>query len=164
MTKVYTKDQLRAIDAIINKRPRYMNVDQKLIYNDRNVVLSDNTLLVLQAPIWNTGTEFDVGRLIKSNETRDCVTVFNVSTERTHYLGEWNYCKLADDAFFNPKILKRAFRAMKYLEEDVTLHYSVDSKTQQKYCRCMTFRTKYGFALVMACRVKDESELHEVTR
>ena len=72
------------------------------------------------------------------------------------------FCKLADDAFFDPKVLKRAFRAMKYRDEMVTLHYTIDQRTQQRYCRCLTFRTKYGYALVMACRVKDESNLNTI--
>lgn len=161
-TVAYTQDQLRAIDTIINKRPSYMTCDRKVICDKHNVVFSDTTLLVLYNSIWSTGTEFDVGRLIKSNETRDCVTVSNVSAERIHYCGKQDFCKLADDAFFDPKVLKRAFRAMKYRDEDVTLHYTIDQRTQQRYCRCLTFRTMYGYAMVMACRVKDESVLHEV--
>ena len=161
-TVKYTNDQLRAIDTIINQRASYMTCDRKLICDKHNVVLSDTTLLVLYNPIWSTGAEFDVNRLIHDNETRDCVTISNVSAERTHYLGEWNYCKLADDAFFDPKVLKRAFRAMKYRDENVTLHYTVDRRTQQRYCRCLTFRTKYGYALVMAVRVREEGDLNAV--
>lgn len=162
MTEVYTKDQQKAIDTIINQRPSYMTCDRHLFCDKHNLVLSDTTLIVLQEPLWKTGTEFDVGKLIQSNETRDNVTVFNVSAERTHYLGAWNYCKFADEAFFDPKVLKRAFRAMKYRYEDVTLHYTIDQRTQQRYCRCLTFRTKYGYAMVMACGVTDESALHTV--
>lgn len=161
-TVKYTNDQLRAIDTIINKRPSYMTCDRKLICDKHNVVLSDTTLLVLCKPIWSTGTEFDANNLIRSNETRDCVTVSNVSAERTHYHGKYNYCKVAEDAFFDPTVLKRAFRAMKYRDENITLHYTVDQRTQQRYCRCLTFWTKYGYAMVMACRVKDESNLNEV--
>lgn len=139
-----------------------MTCDRQLFSDGHNVVLSDTTLLVLYAPIWSTGKEFDVGRLIQSNETRECITVYNVSAERTHYLGPWNYCKLAEDAFFDPKVLKRAFRAMKYRDEEVTLHYTVDQRTQQRYCKCLTFRTKYGYALVMAVRVREEEDLNEV--
>lgn len=163
-TVKYTKDQLSAINTILNQRPPYMTTDWKLVYKKRNVVLSDTTLLVLYKPIWNTGTEFNANRLIHDNETRDCITVYNVSAERTHYHGKYNYCKVADDAFFNPKVLKRAFRAMKYRDENVTLHYTVDQRTQQRYCRCLTFWTKYGYAMVMAVRVRDESDLNEVER
>lgn len=159
---VYTQDQLKAIDTIINRRPPYMTCDRQLIGDKHNVVLSDTTLLVLQEPVWSTGKEFDVGKLIKSNETPDTETVHHVSSERTHYHGNYNYCKFAEDAFFDPKVLKRAFRAMKYRDDIVTLHYSVDQRTQQRYCRCLTFRTKYGYALVMAVWVKDESELNPV--
>lgn len=162
MTVKYTKDQLKAINTILNLRQPYMTCDRQLFCDKHNVVLSDTTLLVLQEPVWSTGEEFDVSRLIKSNETPDTETVVNVSSERTHYLGPWNYCKLADDAFFDPKVLERAFRAMKYRDEIVTLHYKVDQRTQQRYCRCLTFRTKYGYALVMAVRVRDESELNTV--
>lgn len=161
-TVKYTNDQLSAINTILNQRPPYMTCDRKLICDKHNMVLSDTTLLVLYNPIWSTGTEFDVGRLIKSNETPDTETVLYVSSERTHYLGKYNYCKVADDAFFDPKVLKRAFRAMKYRDEIVNLHYSVDQRTQQRYCHCMTFRTKYGYAMVMAVRVRDESTLREV--
>lgn len=162
MTEVYTKDQLKAIDTILNQRPSYMTCDRHLFGDKHNVVLSDTTLLVLQEPLWSTGKEFDVDKLIHNNETRDTVSVYGVSAERTHYHCGNNFCKLADDAFFDPKVLKRAFRAMKYRDEDVTLHYTIDQRTLQRYCRCMTFRTKYGYALVMACRVKDESTLHTV--
>lgn len=162
MMSVYTNDQIKAINTILNLRPPYMTCDRQLICDKHNVVLSDTTLLVLQEPVWNTGKEFDIAKLIKSNETPDTETVHHVSSERTHYLGQWNYCKVADDAFFDPKVLKRAFRAMKYRDEDVTLHYTIDQRTQQRYCRCLMFRTKYGYALVMACRVKDESELNTV--
>lgn len=158
----YTKDQQKAIDTIINKRPSYMTCDRQLFCDKHNLVLSDTTLLVLHEPIWNTGKEFDVGRLIKSNETPDTETVLHVSSERTHYCDKYNYCKVAEDAFFDPKVLKRAFRAMKYRDENITLHYSVDQRTQQRYCHCMTFRTKYGYAMVMAVRVRDESTLQEV--
>lgn len=161
-TVAYTQDQLRAIDTIINCRPPYMSVDRKLFHKGRNVVLSDTTLLVLYKPIWSIGTEFDANKVIHDNETRDCVTISNVSAERTHYLGEWNYCKLAEDAFFNPKVLKRAFRAMKYRDENVTLHYKVDQRTLQRYCRCLTFWTKYGYALVMAVRVREDGDLNAV--
>lgn len=161
-TLKYTKDQLRAIDTIINQRPPYMTCDRQLFCDKRNVVLSDTTLLVLQKPLWNTGKEFDVNRLIQSNESRDTVSVQGVSTERTHYYCGYDYCKLADDAFFDPKVLKRAFRAMKYRDEGITLHYTIDQRTQQRYCRCLTFRTDYGYALVMACRIKDESVLNTV--
>lgn len=157
-----TKDQQKAIDTIINKRPSYMTCDRHLFSDKHNVVLSDTTLLVLQEPLWSTGKEFDVGKLIQSNETRDTVSVQGVSAERTHYHGKYNYCKVAEDAFFDPKVLKRAFRAMKYRDENITLHYTVDQRTQQRYCRCMTFWTKYGYAMVMAVRVKDESTLQEV--
>lgn len=158
---VYTQDQLKAIDTIINRRPPYMTCDRQLICDKHNVVLSDTTLLVLQEPVWSTGKEFDVGKLIKSNETPDTETVHHVSSERTHYHGKYNYCKVAEDAFFDPKVLKRAFRAMKYRDQDVTLHYTVDQRTQQRYCRCATFRTNYGYAMVMAVRVKNESTLQE---
>lgn len=161
-TVMYTKDQQKAIDTIINQRPSYMTCDKRLFCDKHNVVLSDTTLLVLQEPIWKTGTEFDAGRLIQSNESRDTVSVQGVSTERTHYWCRKDYCKLAEDAFFDPKVLKRAFRAMKYRGEEITLHYTIDQRTQQRYCKCLTFRTKYGYALVMACRIKDESALHEV--
>lgn len=160
----YTKDQLRAIDTILNQRPSYMTCDRHLFSDGHNVVLSDTTLLVLQEPLWNTGNEFDVSRLIKSNETRDNARVYGASTERTHYWCGNDYCKLAEDAFFNPKMLKRAFRAMKYRDEEITLHYTIDQRTQQRYCKCLTFRTDYGYALVMACRIKDESNLNEVER
>lgn len=163
-TLKYTKDQLKAIDTILNKRPSYLNCDRHLFSDGHNVVLSDTTLLVLQEPLWSTGKEFDVGRLINSNESRDNATVFNVSAERTHYWCGKDCCKLAEDAFFDPKVLKHAFRAMKYLGEEITLHYTVDRRTQQRYCKCLTFRTDYGYALVMACRIKDESALHEVTK
>lgn len=166
-TVKYTNDQLRAIDTIINQQPSYMTCDRKLICDKHNVVLSDTTLLVLYNPIWSTGAEFDVNKLIHDNEMLDCVTVYNVynvSAERTHYHGKYNYCKVAEDAFFDPKVLKRAFRAMKYRDENITLHYTVDQRTQQRYCRCLTFRTKYGYALVMAVRVRDESNLNEVKR
>lgn len=163
MSTTYTKDQQKAIDTIINQRPSYMTCDRHLFCDGHNVVLSDTTLLVLQEPIWKTGTEFDAGRLIQSNETRDNVSVQGVSTERTHYWYRMDYCKLAEDAFFDPTVLKRAFRAMKYRDEEVTLHYTIDQRTQQRYCKCLTFRTKYGYALVMACRIKDESVLHEVS-
>ena len=162
-TVAYTQDQLRAIDTIINKRASYMTCDRHLFGDKHNMVLSDTTLLVLQEPIWKIGRDFDVDKLIHNNETRDTVSVYGVSAERTHYLGPWNYCKLADDAFFDPKVLKRAFRAMKYRDEDVTLHYTIDQRTEQRYCKCLTFRTDYGYALVMACRIKDESVLHEVS-
>lgn len=161
-TLKYTKDQLRAIDTIISKRPSYMTCDRQLFCDGHNVVLSDTTLLVLQEPLWSTGKEFDVGRLIKSNESRDTVSVQGVSTERTHYWCGKDYCKLAEDAFFGPKVLKRAFRAMKYRGEEITLHYTVDRRTQQRYCKCLTFRTDYGYALVMACRIHDESNLNTV--
>lgn len=163
MTELYTKDQQKAIDTIINRRPSYMTCDRQLFSDKHNVVLSDTTLLVLQEPIWKIGRDFDAGRLIQSNETRDNVSVQGVSTERTHYWYRMDYCKLAEDAFFDPKVLKRAFRAMKYRDEDVTLHYTIDQRTQQRYCKCLTFRTDYGYALVMACRIKDESVLHEVS-
>lgn len=163
MTAMYTQDQLKAIDTIINRRPPYMTCDRHLFGDKHNVVLSDTTLLVLQEPLWSTGKEFDVGRLIQSNESQDTDTVSHVSAERTHYHGNYNYCKFAEDAFFDPTELKRAFRAMKYRDEDVTLHYTIDQRTQQRYCRCLTFRTKYGYAMVMACRIKDESVLHEVS-
>ena len=163
-TVAYTQDQLKAIDTIINRRPSYMTCARQLIGDKQNVVLSYTTLLVLQEPVWSTGTEFDIAKLIKSNETPDTETVHHVSSERTHYLGQWNYCKVADDAFFDPKVLKRAFRAMKYRDEDVTLHYTINQRTQQRYCRCLMFRTKYGYALVMAVRVKDESTLREETK
>lgn len=159
---VYTQDQLKAIDTIINRRLQYMTCDRQLIGDKHNVVLSNTTLLVLQEPVWSTGKEFDVGKLIKSNETPDTETVHHVSSERTHYHCGNDFCKLADDAFFDPKVLKRAFRAMKYRDDIVTLHYSVDQRTQQRYCRCLTFRTKYGYALVMACRIKEEGNLNEV--
>lgn len=162
MNVKYTKDQLKAIDTILNKRPSYMTCDRQLFCDKHNVVLSDTTLLVLQEPVWSTGKEFDVSRLIKSNETPDTETVHHVSSERTHYLGPRNYCKLADDAFFDQKVLKRAFRAMKYRDEIVTLHYKVDQRTQQRYCHHLTFRTKYGYALVMAVQVKDESNLNTI--
>lgn len=158
----YTQYQLKAIDTILNKRPSYVTCDRQLFSDKHNVVLSDTTLLVLQEPLWSTGKEFDVGRLIKSNESRDTVSVHGVSTERTHYWCGKYYCKLAEDAFFDPKVLKRAFRAMKYRDQDVTLHYTIDQRTQQRYCKCLTFRTDYGYALVMACRIKDESNLNEV--
>lgn len=164
-TVAYTQDQLRAIDTIINTRPPYMTADRELCYKGRNVVLSDTTLLVLYNPIWNTGTEFDANRLIHDNEMRDCITVYNVSAvsaERTHYHGKYNYCKVAENAFFDPKVMKRAFRAMKYRDENITLHYTVDQRTQQRYCRYMTFWTKYGYAMVMAVRVRDESNLNGV--
>nr|DAG51393.1 MAG TPA: hypothetical protein [Caudoviricetes sp.] len=162
MSTTYTKDQQKAIDTIINQRPSYMTCDRHLFSDKHNVVLSNTTLLVLQEPLWSTGKEFDVGRLIQSNETRDTVSVQGVSTERTHYWCRKDYCKLAEDAFFDPTVLKRAFRAMKYRGEEITLHYTIDQRTQQRYCKCLTFRTKYGYALVMACRIKDESALHEV--
>lgn len=161
-TVMYTKDQLRAIDTILNNRPSYMTCDRHLFSDKHNVVLSNTTLLVLQEPIWKTGTEFDAGKLIQSNETRDTVSVQGVSAEHTHYWYRMDYCKLAEDAFFDPTVLKRAFRAMKYRDEEVTLHYTIDQRTQQRYCKCLTFRTKYGYALVMACRIKDESVLHTV--
>lgn len=164
MICVYTKDQLSAINTILNQRPPYMTCDRQLFSDGHNVVLSNTTLLVLYNPIWSTGKEFDANRLIHDNETRDCVTVSNVSAERTHYCGKQDFCKLADDAFFDPKVLKRAFRAMKYRDENITLHYTVDQRTQQRYCRCLTFWTKYGYALVMAVRVRDESDLNEVKR
>lgn len=162
MTAMYTQDQLKAIDTILNQRPSYMTCDRNLFGDKHNVVLSDTTLLVLQESIWKIGRDFDVGKLIHNNETRDTVSVYGVSAERTHYHCGNDFCKLADDAFFDPKVLKRAFRAMKYRDEDVTLHYTIDQRTQQRYCRCLTFRTKYGYAMVMACRIKDESVLHEV--
>lgn len=162
MTEVYTKDQQKAISTILNKRPSYMTCDRQLFCDNHNVVLSDTTLLVLSKLLWSTGKEFDIGRLIKSNETRDTVSVKYVSTERTHYRYVKDYCKLAEDAFFDPKVLKRAFRAMKYRGEEVTLHYTIDHRTQQRYCKCLTFRTDYGYALVMACRIKDESNLNTV--
>lgn len=161
-TLEYTKDQLKAIDTIINQRPSYMNCDRHLFGDKHNVVLSDTILLVLQEPIWKIGRDFDVGKLIHNNETRDTVSVYGVSAERTHYWYRMNYCKFADDAFFDQKVLKRAFRAMKYRDEEVTLHYTIDQRTQQRYCKCLTFRTKYGYAMVMACRIKDESVLREV--
>lgn len=161
-TLKYTKDQQRAIDMILNKRPSYVTCDRQLFCDNHNVVLSDTTLIVLQEPIWKTGTEFDVGRLIQSNETRDTVSVQGVSAERTHYWCGKDYCKLAEDAFFDPKVLKRAFRAMKYRGEEITLHYTVDRRTQQRYCKSLTFRTDYGYALVMACRIHDESNLNTV--
>ena len=164
MPTTYTKDQQKAIDTILNKRPSYVTCDRQLFSDGHNIVLSDTTLLVLQEPLWSTGKEFDVGRLIKSNESRDNATVFNVSAERTHYWCGKYYCKLAEDAFFDPTVLKRAFRAMKYRGEEVTLHYTIDLRTQQRYCKCLTFRTDYGYALVMACRIKDESNLNEVER
>ncbi len=163
-TAMYTKDQLKAIDTILNQRPSYMTCDRHLFGDKHNVVLSDTTLLVLSKPLWSTGKEFDVGKLIQSNETRDNATVFNVSAERTHYRYGNYYCKLAEDAFFDPTVLKRAFRAMKYRGEEITLHYTIDQRTQQRYCKCLTFRTDYGYALVMACRVKDENTLQEETR
>lgn len=163
MTELYTKDQQKAIDTIINRRPSYMTCDRQLFSDKHNVVLSDTTLLVLQEPLWSTGKEFDVGRLIQSNESRDTDTVSHVSAERTHYWCGKYYCKLEEDAFFDPKVLKRALRAMKYRDEDVTLHYTIDQRTEQRYCKCLTFRTDYGYALVMACRIKDESVLHEVS-
>lgn len=161
---MYTKDQLEAINTIINKRPKYMNCPRQLLGDGKNVVFSDTTLLVLNEPIWKTGTGFEVGNLVYTNETRDTETVCNVSTERTHYDSGKDLCKLAEDAFFDPKVLKRAFRAMKYRDEDVMLHYTIDKRTQQRYCRCLTFRTKYGYALVMAVRVRDESTLKAVRR
>ena len=162
MPTTYTKDQQKAIDNIINQRPSYMTCDRQLFSDGHNVVLSDTTLIVLQKPLWSTGKEFDVGKLIQSNETQDTETVSHVSSERTHYQYGSDYCKLEEDAFFNPKVLKRAFRAMKYRDEDVTLHYTIDRRTQQRYCKCLTFRTDYGYALVMACRIKDESKLNTV--
>lgn len=162
MTEAYTKDQLRAIDTILNKRPSYMTCDRQLFSDGHNVVLSDTILLVLQKPLWSTGKDYDVSRVIKSNETQDNATVFNVSAERTHYWCGNDCCKIADDAFFSSKVLKRAFRAMKYRDEEITLHYTIDRRTQQRYCRCLTFRTKYGYALVMACRIHDESKLNAV--
>lgn len=161
-TLKYTKDQQKAIDTIINKRPSYMTCDRHLFSDGHNIVLSDTTLLVLSKPLWSTGKEFDVGRLIQSNETRDAVSVQDVSTERTHYWCGKDYCKLAEDAFFDPKVVNRAFRAMKYRDEGVMLHYTVDQRNQQRYCKCLTFRTDYGYALVMACRIKDESNLNTV--
>lgn len=161
-TLKYTKDQQRAIDMILNKRPSYVTCDRQLFSDGHNVVLSDTTLLVLSKPLWSTGKKFDVGRLIQSNETRDTDTVSHVSTERTHYWCGKDYCKLAEDAFFDPKVLKRAFRAMKYCGEEITLHYTIDQRTQQIYCKSLTFRTKYGYALVMACRIHDESNLNTV--
>lgn len=158
----YTKDQLNAINTILNNRPSYITFDRHLFCDKHNVVLSDTTLLVLQEPLWSTGKEFDVGRLIQSNETRDTDTVSHVSAERTHYWCGKDYCKLEEDAFFDPTVLKRAFRAMKYRGEEITLHYTIDKRTQQRYCKCLTFRTDYGYALVMACRIHDESNLNTV--
>lgn len=155
----YTKDQLAAINAIIKDRPPYLTLDKQLMHDGHNVVINCSTLLVLEEPVWSTGTEYDVKRLFESNETRDNVIVWAVSSARTHYFKSLNYCKLAEDAFFDPKVVKRAFRALKYRGEDIALHYTVDRRTQQRYCLSMTFRTKYGFALVMACRVNDESLL-----
>lgn len=163
-TLKYTKDQQKAIDTILNKRPSYMTCGRHLFSDGHNIVLSDTTLLVLSKPLWSTGKEFAVGILIQSNESRDTDTVSNVSSERTHYWCGKDYCKLAEDAFFDPKVLKRAFRAMKYRGEEITLHYTVDRRTQQRYCKCLTFRTEYGYTLVMACRIHDESALHEVTK
>ena len=161
-TLKYTKDQQKAIDTIINQRPSYMTCDRHLFSDGHNVVLSDTRLLVLQEPLWSTGKEFAIGILIQSNESRDTDTVSHVSSERTHYRYVKDYCKLAEDAFFDPKVLKRAFRAMKYRGDEITLHYTIDQRTQQRYCKCLTFRTYYGYALVMACRIKDESKLHTV--
>ena len=162
MSEVYMKDQQKAIDTILNKRPSYVTCDRQLFSDGHNIVLSDTTLLVLSKPLWSTGKEFDVGRLIKSNESRDTDTVSHVSAERTHYWCGKDYCKLAEDAFFDPKVLKRAFRAMKYRGEEITLHYTIDHRTQQRYCKCLTFRTDYGYALVMACGIHDESNLNTV--
>ena len=161
---MYTKDQLKAINTILNKRPKYMNCSRQLLGDGKNVVFSDTTLLVLNEPIWKTGTGFEVGNRVYSNETRDVETVSSVSTERTHYDSGKDFCKLAEDAFFDPKVLKRAFRAMKYRDEEIMLHYTIDQRTQQRYCRCLTFRTEYGYALVMAVRVRDESTLKAVRR
>ena len=161
---MYTKDQLKAIDTILNKRSEYMNCARQLLSDGRSVVLSDTTLLVLKKPIWKTGTEYDVGNLISSNETRDIERVFSVSTKRTHYDYRNDFCKLAEDAFFDSKVLKRAFRAMKYRDEEVMLHYEIDQRTLQRYCGCLTFRTEYGYALVLAVRVRDESALSKVGR
>lgn len=163
-TLKYTKDQQKAIDTIINKRPSYITCDRHLFCDKHNVVLSDTTLLVLQEPLWSTGKEFDVGRLIQSNESRDIETGFAVDPAATHSDCGHIYVKIGDNAYFDPTVLKRAFRAMKYRGEFITLHYTIDQRTQQRYCNCMTFRTDYGYALVMACRIKDESRLVEVLR
>ena len=160
----YTKDQLAAINTILNKRPSYMTCDRQLFSKGRNVVLSDTILIVLQKPLWSTGKELDVTRLIRSNETDDIETGFAVDPAATHSNCGYIYVKLGDNAYFDPKILKRAFRALKYRGEFITLHYTVDQRTRQRYCNCLTFRTDYGYALVMACRIKDESALHEVEK
>lgn len=125
---------------------------------------TDTTLLLLNEPVWDDGDEYDALRVIRNNETRDIENVHSVKTDATHSDGTNIYVKIGDNAYFDPKILKRAFRALKYRDQTVTLHYTVDSKTQQRYCQCLTDATEWGYGLVMACRIKDESRLMEVLR
>lgn len=166
MIGVYTKDQIDAMITILNAREPWMTCARHLTYTDHhtecNLILNDTTLILLNEPVYHDGEEFDAERLIRSNETRDVENMREMHTDTTHVSCKQKYCKLGDNAYFDPIILKRAVRVLKYRDENVTLHYAVDQRTQQKYCRCLTFRTKYGYAMVMACRVKDESNLNEV--
>lgn len=161
----YTKDQLRAIEIIINARRPWMDKSRHLQFEECNIVLNDTTLIRLNEPVWSDGEEYyGVPVLLNSNATHDKVTVDTVDPSTTHYDERRDYCKIAEDAYFDPISLKRAMRVLKYHEQPVTLHYTTDPKTQQRYCNCLTFSTAYGFALVMACRIKDESALREVEK
>lgn len=164
----YTKDQLRAIKTILNDRQPWMKCARHLTYSDhnseRNLVLNDTTLLLLNESVWDDGEEYEVQRLIRSNETSDIETGFAVNPTATHSDGKYLYVKLGDNAYFDPRILKRAFRALKYRGQTVTLQYKVDSRTQQRYCLCLTVATEWGYGMVMACRIRDESGLVKVLR